>query len=82
MVLKSKKFEVTKMKITIKKIKYKPRSKRSGLNFPIGRAPKILHTGYYPRRIRRESLAYLRAALDCLTAESLNSKVAKAVRQW
>lgn len=55
----------------IVKTKKKTRSKRSGLNFPVGRVHRILREGNYAPRVGVGAAVYLTAVLEYLSAEIL-----------
>lgn len=48
-----------------------PRSKRAGLQFPVGRLHRLLRKGHYAERIGSGAPVYLAAVLEYLCAEIL-----------
>ena len=54
-----------------KKVKYKTRSSRAGLQFPVGRVHRLLKKGNYCERVGSGAAVYQTAVLEYLCAEVL-----------
>ena len=54
------------------KFEPKSRSRRAGLQFPVGRVHRLLRKGNYAERVDAGALVYLAAGLEYLSAEVLD----------
>lgn len=59
--------------------KYRTRSQRAGLNFPVGRIHRVLRNGNFADRIASGTSVYLAAVMEYLVAEVLELAAKAAV---